>query len=246
MAYEEVRPEYWHTVVMGRGSNPVTVMDPLRGLHGRDQAWNHYLVNEFNWLKYYREARCADDLPELENLRPLIPSRVRTRDRTCRTFNEFPRSARPWCPEHWNEVPESVRQYYIEQDAIAKEEQARREAAARNAPPPGGSPPGAGPPPGPKAKAPPTSRPDASSSAEPPGSSSGAADDEDSQEGKGEGKGPQRPLPKPMPKPKAAPAGVPPPVQYRGTAPPFIPEYLKTSVATDGQQPGLRSVDRKE
>ena len=46
--FEEVKPEYWHTVVMGRSNNPLTIMQPLTGLYGPDQAWNHYLVNEYN------------------------------------------------------------------------------------------------------------------------------------------------------------------------------------------------------
>ena len=58
MAYTEVKPQYWHTVVMGRGSNPMTMISPLRGLGGREECWNHYLVNEHNWLKYYQETVC--------------------------------------------------------------------------------------------------------------------------------------------------------------------------------------------
>jgi hypothetical protein len=88
MAYEEVGPEYWHTVVMGRYNNPVNVMPRLAGLHGREEAWRHYLVNECNWLKYYLETGCDNDLPDLAYDSPpsLAPSRVRTRDRQCRTY----------------------------------------------------------------------------------------------------------------------------------------------------------------
>ena len=56
----------------------------------------------------------------------MIPSRVRTRDRSCATYMAFPRNARPWCPEHWDTVPERVRNYYTEQDAEAKAAQARK------------------------------------------------------------------------------------------------------------------------
>ena len=64
----------------------------------------------------------------------------------------FPRITGPWCPEHWDEAPEQVRNYYIEQDAIAKADQARREAARNAQSPPG-------PTPGPRAKAPPQGPP---------------------------------------------------------------------------------------
>ena len=65
MAYEEVKPEYWHAVVMGRHNNPVRVMPRLAGLTGREEAWNHYLINEYSWLKYYQENSCENDLPVL-------------------------------------------------------------------------------------------------------------------------------------------------------------------------------------
>ena len=76
-AYEEVKPEYWHTVVMVRFDNPITVMQPQVGLTGREQAWNHYLVNEYKWLKYYQETQCGTDLPVLtrDGQPSLVPSR---------------------------------------------------------------------------------------------------------------------------------------------------------------------------